>query len=59
MAIFAKIGFWGLIYLPEVPDEHKTYSTTCGTHVEANLNHKNLTELAGGVRESHNVGHYG
>ena len=49
MANFAKIDFSGLKYPPEVLVELKTCSTICRTHVKTILNHKDLTELAGGV----------
>ena len=35
--------------------EHKICSSMCGTTVQAIWNHKNLTELAGGVREGQNL----
>ena len=41
----------GLKYPPEVRVRHETCSTICGTHVQAILDQKNLTGLAGGVRE--------
>ena len=46
---FDKIDFSGLKYPPEVLAELKTCSTICGTHAQTILNHKDLTELAGGV----------
>ena len=39
---------------PEVRVEHKSCSTICGTHEQAILYQKNLTGLAGGVREGQN-----
>ena len=41
----------GLKYPPEVRVRHETCSTICGTPVQAILDQKNLTRLAGGVRE--------
>ena len=38
----------GLKYPPEVRVRHETCSTICGTHVQAILDQKNLTGLAGG-----------
>ena len=38
----------GLKYPPEVRVQHETCSTICGTHVQAILDQKNLTWLAGG-----------
>ena len=37
----------GLKYPPEVRVRHETCSTICGTHVQAILDQKNLTRLAG------------
>ena len=48
----------GLKYPPEVRLQHETCSTICGTHVQAILNQKNLTGLAGGVREGQNRSKY-
>ena len=45
----------GLKYPPEVRDQHETCSTICGTRVQAILDQKNLTGLAGGVREGQNM----
>ena len=45
----------GLKYPPEVRVEHKTCSTICGTPVQAILDKKILTRLAGGVREGQNM----
>ena len=39
--------------------QHETCSTICGTHVQAILDQKNLTGLAGGVREGQNMAHLG
>ena len=44
----------GLKYPPEVRVRHETCTTICGTHVQAILDQKNLTGLAGGVREGQN-----
>ena len=49
----------GLKYPPEVRVQHETCSTICGTHVQAILDQKNLTRLAGGVREGQNMAHLG
>ena len=38
----------GLKYPPEVRDQHEICSTICGTHVQAILDQKKLTGLAGG-----------
>ena len=43
-----------LKYPPEVRVQHETYSTLCETHIQAILDLKKLTELAGGVREGQN-----
>ena len=48
----AKTDFRG----PKMPPiEHRTCSTICGTPVQAIWDHKDLTELAGGVREGQNL----
>ena len=44
----------GLKYPQEVRVQHETCSTICGTPVQAILDQKNLTGLAGGVREGQN-----
>ena len=44
----------GLKCPQEVQVRHETCSTICGTHVQAILDQKNLTGLAGGVREGQN-----
>ena len=49
----------GLKYPPEVRVQHETCSTICGTHVQAILDQKNLTGLAGGVREGQNMAQNG
>ena len=49
----------GLKYPPEVRLQHETCSTICGTHVQAILDQKNLTGLAGGAREGQNMTHLG
>ena len=49
----------GLKYPPEVQVQHETCSTICGTPVQAILDQKNLTGLAGGVREGPNIAKYG
>ena len=59
MAIFDKTDFWGLKYPLEVRVQHETCSTICGTPVPAILNHKNLTALTGGARESQNMAYLG
>ena len=48
----------GQKYLPEV-GVHATCSTICGTPVQAILDQKNLTRLAGGAREGQNMAHLG
>ena len=49
----------GQKYPPEVRVPHETCSTICGTPVQAILDQKNLTRLAGGVREGPNIAKYG
>ena len=49
----------GLKYPQEVRVQHETCSTICGTPVQAILDQKNLTRLAGGVREGPNIAKYG
>ena len=49
-----KSDFRGSKIPPEVRVRHETCSTICGTHVQAILDQKNLTGLAGGVREGQN-----
>ena len=49
----------GLKYPPEVRVRHETCSTICGTHVQAILDQKNLTGLAGGVKERQNMAQNG
>ena len=49
----------GLKYPQEVWVQHETCSTICGTPVQAILDQKNLTGLAGGVREGPNIAKYG
>ena len=44
---------------PEVRVPHETCSTICGTPVQAILDQKNLTGLAGGVREGQNMAQNG
>ena len=44
----------GLKYPQEAQVQHETCSTKCGTPVQAILDQKNLTGLAGGVREGQN-----
>ena len=39
--------------------QHETGSTICGTPAQAILDQKNLTGLAGGVREGPNIAKYG
>ena len=48
----------GLKYAPEMRIQHETCSTICGTHVQAILNQKKVTGLAGGVREDQNRSKY-
>ena len=45
----------GLKYPPEVRVRHETCSTICGTHVQAILDQKKLTGLAGGVKEGQDM----
>ena len=49
----------GLKYPPEVRVRHETCSTICGTPVQAILDQKNLTGLAGGVKEGQNMAQNG
>ena len=49
----------GLKYPQEVRVQHETCSTICGTPVQAILDQKNLTELAGGVKEGLNMAQNG
>ena len=49
----------GQKYPPEVRVRHETCSTICGTPVQAILDQKNLTGLAGGVREGPNIAQNG
>ena len=49
----------GLKYPPEVRIQHETCSTINWTHVQATLDQKNLTGLAGGVREGQNMAQNG
>ena len=44
---------------PEVRVQHETCSTICGTPVQAILNQKKLTGLAGGVKEGQNMAQNG
>ena len=45
----------GLKYPQEVRVQHETCSTICGTPVQAILDQKKLTGLAGGVKEGQNM----
>ena len=49
----------GQNYPPEVRVQHETCSTICGTPVQAILDQKNLTGLAGGVKERQNMAQNG
>ena len=49
----------GLKYPPEVRVQHETCSTICETYVQAILDQKKLTALAGGVREGQNMAQNG
>ena len=49
----------GQKYPPGVRVQHETCSTICGTPVQAILDQKNLTGLAGGVREGPNIAQNG
>ena len=46
------------ICIKRVRVRHETCSTICGKHVQAILDQKNLTGLAGGVREGQNRSKY-
>ena len=59
MKKFHNLTSEGQKYPPEVRVQHETCSTVCGTHVKAILDQKNLTGLAGGVREGQNMAHLG
>ena len=48
----------GLKYPQEAQVQHETCSTKCGTPVQAILDQKNLTGLAGGVKEGQNTVSY-
>ena len=54
MKKFHNLTSEGQKYPPEVRVQHETYSTICGTPVQGILDQKNLTGLAGGVREGQN-----
>ena len=49
----------GLKYPQEVRVQHETCSTICGTPVQAILDQKKLTGLAGGVKEGQNMAQNG
>ena len=49
----------GLKYPQEAQVQHETCSTKCGTPVQAILDQKNLTGLAGGVKECQNMAQNG
>ena len=49
-----KSDFRGPKIPPEVRVQHETCITICGTLLQAILDQKNLTGLAGGVREGQN-----
>ena len=49
----------GLKYPQEVQVQHETCSTICGTPVQAILDKKKLTGLAGGVKEGQNMAQNG
>ena len=49
----------GLKYPQEVQVPHETCSTICRTPVQAILDQKNLTGLAGGVKEGQNMAQNG
>ena len=46
-------------YPQEVRVQHETCSTICGTPVQAIFDQKNLTGLAGGVKEGQNMAQNG
>ena len=50
-----KSDFRGPKIRPEVRVRHETCSTICGTPLQAILDQKKLTGLAGGVREGPNI----
>ena len=54
-AVALKLGLEGLKCPKQLRVEHKICSTICGTPVQAISDHKNLTELTGGVREGQNL----
>ena len=54
-----NLTFEGLKYPQEVRVQHETCSTICGTPVQAILDQKNLTGLAGGVKERQNMAQNG
>ena len=54
-----NLTFEGLKYPQEVQVQHETCSTICGTPVQAMLDQKNLTGMAGGAREGQNMAHLG
>ena len=49
----------GLKYPQEVQVHHETCNTICGTPVQGILDQKNLTGLAGGVKEGQNMAQNG
>ena len=55
MKKFHNLTSEGQKYPPEVRVQHETCSTICGTPVQAILDEKKLTRLAGGVREGQNM----
>ena len=57
--IVPKLTLGGLKGSQYVRVEHKRCSIMCGTPVQAILDHKRLTGLAGGVREGGNLPHNG
>ena len=54
-----NLTFEGLKYPQEVRFQHETCSTICGTPVQAIFDQKNLTGLAGGVKEGQNMAQNG
>ena len=54
-----NLTFEGLKSPEEVRVQHETCSTICGTPVKAILDQKNLTRLAGGVKDGQNMAYNG
>ena len=54
-----NLTFEGLKYPQVVRVQHETCNTMCGTPVQAIFDQKNLTGLAGGVKEGQNMAQNG